>query len=208
VNEIVKFSENLPKVREQEQTLRDASAIIGRWQRAQSEGGRRGQSHFEHLVATIDELTPAVDKLCAQLAKLNKPATKIEIANHLALLLKSFPNAGKDSAEVFGRMLVEDVAAQQPTFGGLEAACRNLRRTNRFIPVIAEVLAALEAAEASQRQTTRSLSNFPEYRRKITAQIAHDKEANERYQREIAEYEERKALTIAHQNDPDQDIPF
>jgi hypothetical protein len=206
MNEVVKFSENLPKVRAQEQTFRDASTIIERWHRAQSEGGRHGRN--EHLIATIDELTPAVDKLCTQLAKLNEPATKRDIANHLAVLLKSFPNAGKDNAEVFGRMLVEDVAAMLPTIGGLEAACRHLRRTNRFIPVIAEVLTALEAAEASQRLSSRILSSFPEYRRKITAQIAHDKEANERYEREMLEHERRKALDIAHQDDPDNDIPF
>src|SRR6266851_3245419 len=144
MNEVVKFNENLPRARAEEQTFRDASALIERWQRAHSEVYDRGQSRHEHLVTVVDELMPAADKLCARLAKLSKLATKIEIANHLALLLKSFPNAGKDDATVFGRMLCEDVAAQQPTIGGLEAACRHLRRTNRFIPVIAEVLEALD----------------------------------------------------------------
>jgi hypothetical protein len=208
MNEVVKLNENLPRPRAEEQTYRDASALIERWQRAYSEAGGRGQTHHEHLVAVIDELAPAVDKLWIKVEKLNKPAKKLDVANHLALLLKSFPNAGKDNAEVFGRMLCEDVAAQQPTIGGLEAACRNLRRTNRFIPVIAEVLTALDAAEASQRQIIRSLSSFPEYRRKITAQIAHDKAMSERYEREMIEFEQRKALTILHQNDPDNDIPF
>jgi hypothetical protein len=202
MNEVVKIAENLPRARPDEQTIRDASSLVERWQRAHSEGGK------EHLITVIDELTPAVDKINTRLQKLNKPATKIEIANHLALLLKSFPNAGKDNAEVFGRMLCEDVAAQQPTAGGLEAACRQLRRTCRFIPTIAEVLEALDKAEGTQRQIIRTLSSFPEHRRKIIAQITHDKAMHERYEREMIEFEQRKALTIAHQNDPDIDLPF
>jgi hypothetical protein len=197
MNEVVKFSENLPKVRQEEQTLRDVSTIVERWQRAHFAGDRNGRSHYEHLVATIDELTPTVDKLCMQLEKLNKPATKLQIANHVALLLKSFPNSGKDNAEVFGRILVEDVAAMLPTIGCLEAACRALRRSCRFIPTISETLAALEAAEASQRQASRFLSGLPESKRKILAQIAHDKEACERDEREMLEREQRKALEIA-----------
>jgi hypothetical protein len=207
-NEVVKFSENLPRAQAGEQTFRDASALIERWQRGHSEAGGRGLSHYEHLIAVIDEITPASDKLCAKLRKLSKPATKIEIANHLALLLKSFPNAGKDNAEVFGRMLCEDIGAQQPTIGGLEAACRHLRRTNRFIPVIAEVLTALAEAEASQRQIIRTLSSFPEHRQKLLARIADSKARQEECERENREFKQRKALTIAHQNDPDIDLPF
>lgn len=208
MNEVVKFSENLPRARAEEQTFRDASALIERWQRAHSECGDRGQSHYEHLVTVIDQLMPAADKLCAKLAKQTKPATKIEIANHLALLLKSFPNGGKDNAEVFGRMLCEDVAAQQPTTGGLEAACRQLRRTCRFIPTIAETLAALAEAEASQRQIVRTLSSFPEHRQKLLARIADDKARQAAWECEAREHKERRALTLAHQNDPDIDLPF
>jgi hypothetical protein len=202
MNEVVKFSENLPSARAEEQTFRDASALIERWQRAHGERSGRGQSHYEHLVAVIDEITPASDKLCAKLRKLSKPATNIEIAKHLALLLKSFPNAGKDNAEMFGRMLCEDVAAQQPTIGGLEAACRHLRRTSRFIPVIAEVLTALAGAEASQRQIIEKLYYLPGHRQKLLGYIAYEKAKQEEYALEEARLiEQRKS----HEG---EDLPF
>jgi hypothetical protein len=188
MNEVVKITENLPRARPDEQTIRDASSLVERWQRAHSEGGR------EHLITVIDELTPVVDKINARIQKLNKPATKSEIANHLALMLKSFPNEGKDNAEIFGRMLVEDVAAQQPTFGGLEAACRHLRRTCRFIPAIAETLAALEAAEASQRQIIQTLSSLPAHRQTLLARIADEKARREEWERENRDREQRKAF--------------
>ncbi|MFY9954798.1 hypothetical protein [Bradyrhizobium sp.] len=107
-------------------------------------------------------------------------------------MIKSFPNAGKANAEVFGRMLVEDVAATLPTVGALEAACRHLPRTNRFIPVIAEVLAALDVAEAAQRQAVRTLASLPEHKPKLLARIAADKARQEAREREVREYEQTK----------------
>jgi hypothetical protein len=206
VNDIVKFSqtENLPSVRAEEQIFRDASALIERWHRAHNETGGPGRSHYEYLVAVIDELTPAAEKVCARLAKLSKPATKIEIANHLALLLKSFPNAGKDNAEFFGRMLAEDVGAQQPTRGGIEAACRALRQGCRFIPTISETLEALVKAEGAQRLQVRILAELPQQRQKLTGYIAYEKGKQEECERERA----CRALAIAHENDPDIDLPF
>jgi hypothetical protein len=79
---------------------------------------------------------------------LRKPATKRDIATCVAKLIAAFPNAGKlDPA--FARILCEDLAAYQPTFGALDAATRNLRRTATFIPTISEVLQ--ELASASER---------------------------------------------------------
>src|SRR5229473_3185304 len=142
VNNIVKLNENLPRAQPMEQTGREVSNLIGRWHRAQrGEDRPQGRPHYEHLLAEIDTVLPEAERLLARMEKLSAPASKTQLANHLAVLLKSFPNAGKDDAEVFGRMLCEDVGAQQPSVGGIEAACRHLRRTCRFIPTISEVLA-------------------------------------------------------------------
>jgi hypothetical protein len=216
MNELVKFNESLPRLRTEEHTLRNASALIDRWRQAHHEIIPHGQSYHEHLLAAVDEIIPAADKICAGLAKLSKPAAKIEIAKHLALLLKSFPNAGKDNAEVFGRMLCEDVGAQQPTIGGLEAACRELRRTCRFLPTICEILTALAEAEASQGKIIGTLSSFPEIRQKLVTRIAEEKAKDEAVKREYAliderlarEREERRLSAVKQPDDADADIPF
>jgi hypothetical protein len=79
----------------------------------------------------------------AALDALARRATKREIAERLALLLKSFPNAGAADAEVYGGMLLQDVADTGPTIGDIEEACRQIRGTSKFLPVIAEVLEVL-----------------------------------------------------------------
>jgi hypothetical protein len=46
------------------------------------------------------------------------PATKLDIANHLGVLIKSFPNAGRSDAAVPAECWWKDVGAQRPTIGG------------------------------------------------------------------------------------------
>ena len=206
MNEVVKFSERLPTVRKEEQTFRDARNLLARFQRAQQESFRSEKPYEECLLAVIDEIIPASENVLAQFTELNRGATKREIANHLALLVKCFHGGKDSSAEVFGRMLCEDVAAQQPSIGALEAACRALRRTSRFIPTISEVLEAVETAETSQRKTCQSLASFPRIRERIEQQIASDRQLRLNWERENREHEERKAFDI--RVDPESDSPL
>jgi hypothetical protein len=82
-----------------------------------------------------------------QLAALERPATKREIAERLALLLKSFPNAGTADAEVYGGCLLQDVADTQPSIGDIEETCRQIRRVSKFLPTISEILEVLAEAK-------------------------------------------------------------
>ncbi len=77
---------------------------------------------------------------------MNRPATEIEIREHLAILIACLAGSKADAA-VYGRMLVIDVGAASPSIGALEAACRKLRRTCTFTPAISEVLTAIAEAE-------------------------------------------------------------
>jgi hypothetical protein len=92
-----------------------------------------------------------------ELKALSLPATKLQIAKCLALLVKSFPNAGSADAEVYGGMLLQDVVAAKPTIGDLEEACRHIRRTSRFLPTIAEVLETLATTKETRRTITFSI---------------------------------------------------
>jgi hypothetical protein len=66
------------------------------------------------------------------------------VSEQMALLIGSFPNAGPHSPEVFTKMLIVDVTANNPHPIVLEAACRLLRRTKNFLTTIAEVLKAID----------------------------------------------------------------
>lgn len=86
------------------------------------------------------------------LVDISRPAPRQEVGGHLALLLASFPNAGKANLEVYGRQLVEDVAAMRPCRICLLRACRSVRLDLVFLPAIAEVA---EAVASEQRQLSR-----------------------------------------------------
>jgi hypothetical protein len=65
------------------------------------------------------------------------------IAERLALLINSFPNNGPRHPDDFVELLLEEVIAVDTAAITLEAACRQLVRTGKFVPSIAEVLEAL-----------------------------------------------------------------
>jgi hypothetical protein len=191
MNEVVRFSENLPRLSFEEQTARDAGEFINRYL---TQWGRTppNVSHHQHQLAVTEAILPEAEKHLARIKKLSSPASKVQIATQTALLLKSFPNAGKDNAEIFGRTLCQDVGSQAPTTGGLEAACRKLRRTCNFIPTIAEVLAALAEAEASQAKTIGMLAGLPEHRKRLAARVADDIEREAEWDRVVRKAEEEK----------------
>ena len=77
----------------------------------------------------------------------NGKITKGRVSKHIALLIGSFPNANPADPETYTKMLIEEVAAAALTATALEAACRKVRRTAKFIPTISEVLAAIKDEE-------------------------------------------------------------
>jgi len=92
-------------------------------------------------------VTNGFDRTVAEITKATSPASIAETKTELALLVGGFPNSGKNDLRVYGRMLVQDVRAAQPSVAALALACRRLRRTSRFVPTIAEVLEAIATAE-------------------------------------------------------------
>jgi hypothetical protein len=73
--------------------------------------------------------------------------TKGRVSKHIALLIGSFPNANPADPETYTKMLIEEVVAAVPMATTLEAACRKVRRTAKFLPTISEVLAAIKEEE-------------------------------------------------------------
>jgi hypothetical protein len=203
MSELARLGEQLPGARAGEQLLREASTLLELLQPANpSRDAENRRRSYEEVVKVIDEILPAAGELGPTLETLKKPATKLEIAKHLAILVQSFPNVGKNNAEVFGRMLVEDTAAQQPTVGGLESACRHIRRTNRFIPAIAEFLTALAEAEASQRQIIKAIFTLPEQRRRLLDRIALEEGQSNSCVQRLATSNQKEKICANGDNEP------
>jgi hypothetical protein len=126
-NSPVEKTENLPTPEPTDRLYRRANQLV------------RSNKPFEPAESSA---------IVAELEALSRPATKVEIAEHLVVMLKGVPKA---PAPDYVRILAEDVGASQPSIGTLDLACRNVRRTTTFIPTINQVLKALAAA-AKERQ--------------------------------------------------------
>jgi hypothetical protein len=97
---------------------------------------------------------------------------KAQISKHVSMLLGSFPNANPSDPEVYTMMLIEEVVAVAPTVVTLEAACRSIRRTSKFLPTISEVLEALAAQSKLWRVRNEALDCYDDAAQELRAKIA------------------------------------
>jgi hypothetical protein len=207
MKQIAERQDSLPGPQGTERVQGDAQALVTRLRQARECAGPAEISHDQHLLNVMDSVARDFEKLRTKFDALRKPASKVQIANHLGLLVKSFPNVGKGDIEIYGKILPHDVAAQRPTVGAIEAACRHLRRTARFIPTIAEVISALSDAEGAQRDLTRVLEDLPHHRSRLADRIRREAEERERFRRELEDRANRKMLAIGSDTDG-EDVLF
>jgi hypothetical protein len=140
-------TEQLPEVTRNERIfIRAVEVMERRWR-----DHRLDMGWEESKLAMLDAVLPELQAVLDDLNALARPASKREIAEHLAVLINCYPNGRPADFKTFGHVLGIDVAAAQPTIGDVEGACRRYRRNSEFFPTIAGVLKALEAAK-QQRQ--------------------------------------------------------
>ena len=65
----------------------------------------------------------------------------------LAIFMGSFPTSNIKQPQIFTMQLLDDVMEREPSYAVLECTCRELRRTQKFMPSIAEFVAALDKQE-------------------------------------------------------------
>lgn len=180
----------LPEPMKFERVTQEAHELEVRFWKACQAPNETGKAHCYHELAVIDGFLPEVEKFRPRFEALVAPATKRDLANHLGVLVKSFPNAGRDNAEIYGRMLLEDVGAQQPSVGAVEAACRHLRRTSTFLPTIAEVLNALGESKKQIGHHYHFLTKGLPYRRESALK---EVEKRKEWDAEMARVDARRA---------------
>jgi hypothetical protein len=131
-------------------------------------------------LARAEALAKDLKDLKGRLDAVRQPATVKQIAALCARLVAAYPTKNRDPE--FGSILFEEVAATQPSVGALEATVRHLTRTEKFLPSVAEVLEALDAAESRLAHKSRELEAAPE----------RIEEAREEVPRLIAKREQRE----------------
>lgn len=192
------------------------------------------QTDYGHAVdralAEVDELFAGygIERLRDLVAERRRPATKVEIAKLVTLLVASKANTARVDGELYIRMLIEDIGAQAPSVGALDDACRHLRRTLKWLPECSEVLDALRAAESRLRSATWLLDRLPDLIAKASAAKVREAEiAVELRRRQKAEIrdrliagkhpatadldlveEVRAELAAADTNADDDEVPF
>ena len=60
-----------------------------------------------------------------------------------------FSTSNLPDAKVFTNVMLEDVMALSPSFVELECACRKLRQSQKFMPSISEIVAAIKKEETT-----------------------------------------------------------
>lgn len=90
------------------------------------------------------------------------PVPAEEVRDALAAFLLAWPGAAKADLAGYGAQLLSDVLAERPTRYALDTALGNLRRSSRFLPSIAEVLADLQQVQGRLRSLAYSISRIAE----------------------------------------------
>lgn len=115
--------------------------------RGTSEGG-----DVEAVIAEADRLLAEgrLQNLIASLRNdLATAITRNDVKREIGLLIAAFPNAARADLAAFGRLACEDVWALHPSRIALETACRQLRRTAKFVPTISEILEVIARVQAN-----------------------------------------------------------
>jgi hypothetical protein len=69
---------------------------------------------------------------------------RAQVSKMLAIFMGSFPTSNIKQPQIFTMQLLDDVMEREPSYAVLESTCRELRRTQKFMPSIAEFVAELD----------------------------------------------------------------
>ena len=91
-----------------------------------------------------------------------EPASNVEIEAELTRLVRSWPQDKRGDLAGYGAELAIFVVELRPTRRALEQACRGLKLGRVHLPSIAEVMAALTAAEGALAAAAQQLTALPD----------------------------------------------
>lgn len=118
----------------------------------------------------------------------------VDATKRLTLLTGCFPTSNVPDPVIYSRMLVEEVVAAGHGTLALESACRKLRREQRFMPAIAEVLGVLAQEHEAWVKRLGAIANISEVHGELVA-LADEVEAELTARREADEQRRAAVLT-------------
>ena len=125
-SKVVKVSEKLSEANDY-----NRKQIIEGAERVQDDLERISH-RFKDMQKEWDECHP--DSWLAEPEESNRPVYS-EVAKMIAVLMGSFPTSKIPEPEIFVPVLMDDVMALEPSFVEMEATCRELRKTKKFMPI-------------------------------------------------------------------------
>lgn len=124
-------------------------------------GPRFGEHQLRAAIAEAESFV-AASALSDQVKALGRVASSAEVKRFLLMLVSAWPNASQGDLAGFGLQLRSDVEDQRPSVYGLQEAAVKLRRSSKFLPSIAEVLDAIEAADKRIVVAVTTIDRIPE----------------------------------------------
>lgn len=111
--------------------------------------------------------TERIEEIAALAEAAMAISTPAVAKREIARLIGAFPNASPANPEVYISALVFDVLDLGISDAVLVLACRNIRRTQKFVPAVAEVIAAAEKVA----ERWRSLRELAKVRRVVESDL-------------------------------------
>lgn len=112
-------------------------------------------------LAAMDQILARLPAFKAEFERGMRSATATEITDVGQALIACYPagpqisdKATAIAAAVYSSTLVEDIQSLAPSVIGVMTGCRKLRRRLKFLPSIAEVYQAVDAAESAFRHVS------------------------------------------------------
>ena len=103
-----------------------------------------------------------------------------QVAKMVTILMGSFPTSKIPEPEIFVRVLLNDLMELSPSFVEMESTCRQLRKKNKFMPSISEVVEALKKQKKLWGRRSTTMEVIQELYDDLCAKVAQAKAADER----------------------------
>jgi hypothetical protein len=127
---------------------------------------------LRRLLQDIDATLPMLDDLGHRFEVVARPATEIEIGDHLAAMRVNFHNS--KAVGGYANIMVDRAIAKAPSFAAIEWATRSCIDNLRFMPVTAEVLELIASAQSRLNSIRDIIATLPARRNNIAKRLAED----------------------------------
>jgi hypothetical protein len=129
---------------------------------------------LRRLLQDIDEVLPMLADFETRFDIVARPATEIEIGDHLAAVRHNFHNS--KATGLYADIMTDRAVAKAPSFAAIEWASRACIDNLKFMPVTAEVLEAIASAQTRLNSIRDIITTLPARRDNIAKRISNGRD--------------------------------